>query len=104
MKFLILLIVLLLQVDDVYAKELIVVGAKWCPYCIKQQEYIKNNPEIIKNFEYTYIDVDEHPELIQKLNIKVYPSSFIFGDNNKKIAELHGFTSKNFKEWIKKYE
>ena len=104
MKFIASLIILLWLCDMAYTKELIVVGAKWCPYCTKQQEYIKNNPEVMKNFKYTYMDVDEHPELIHKLDIELYPSSFIFDDDNKKIGELNGFIPKNFKEWIKRYE
>ena len=103
MKLLKLLILLLLSCNTVYAKELMVIGAKWCPYCVKQKQYMKNNPDVIKNFNLEYIDIDEHRELINKLNIKVYPTSFIF-DDNKKIGELRGFTPYNFTEWLKKYE
>ena len=104
MKYLISLIIVLSLVTGVDAKELIVVGAEWCPYCVKQKQYMKDNPDVIKNFDMEYLDVDEHPELISKLNIKVYPSSFIFDDNNKKIGELRGFTAPKFNEWIKRYE
>jgi len=103
MKLFKLLILLLLSCNTVYAKELIVIGAEWCPYCVKQKQYMEDNPDVIKNFNLEYIDIDEHPELRNKLNIKVYPTSFIF-DNNKKIGELRGFTPYNFKEWLKKYE
>ena len=103
MKLFKLLILLLLSFNTVYAKELIVIGAEWCPYCVKQKQYMEDNPDIIKNFNLEYIDIDEHPELKNKLNIKVYPTSFIF-ENNKKIGELRGFTPYNFKEWLKKYE
>lgn len=104
MKYLISLIVVLFLATVVNAKELIVVGADWCPYCVKQKQYMKDNPDTIKNFNMQYLDVEKHPELKSKLNIKVYPSSFIFDDNHKKIGELRGFTPHNFKEWIKKYE
>ena len=103
MKLFKLLILLLLSCNTVYAKELIVIGAEWCPYCVKQKQYMEDNPDVIKNFNLEYIDIDEHPELRNKLNIKVYPTSFIF-ENNKKIGELRGFTPYNFKEWLKKYE
>jgi glutaredoxin len=104
MKLLISLIIALSLYGVVSAKELIVVGAEWCPFCIKQKQYMKDNPEIIQSFDMQYLDVDEHPELVKKLNIKIYPSSFIFDDNHKKIGELRGFTSQKFKDWIKKYE
>ena len=103
MKLFKLLILLLLSCSTAYAKDLLVVGADWCPYCVKQKQYMKDNPDIIKNFDLEYIDIDEHPELVNKLHIKVYPTSFIF-DNNKKIGELRGFTPYNFTEWLKKYE
>ena len=104
MKYLISLIIALSLVTSVDAKELIVVGADWCPYCVKQKQYMKDNPDVIKNFDMEYLDVDEHPELKSKLNIKVFPSSFIFDDNHKKVGELRGFTAAKFNEWIKRYE
>lgn len=85
------------------AKELIVVGANWCRYCVEQKQYLQNNPKVIEGFTYEYIDIDKNPELIDKLNIKVYPTSFIF-DDNKKIGELKGFSVNRFKQWINKYE
>ena len=104
MKYLISLIIVLCLATVVNAKELIVVGADWCPYCVKQKQYMKDNPSVIKNFDMQYLDVDEHPELKSKLNIKVYPSSFIFDNNHKKVGELRGFTPAKFNEWIKRYE
>lgn len=103
MKYLIFLLLFLIPIKS-DAKELIVVGANWCGYCIEQKKYLENNPEIIEHFTYEYLDIEEHPELIKKLNIKVYPTSFIFDDEHKKVGELRGFTSNKFNEWIKKYE
>lgn len=85
------------------AKDLIIVGAEWCPYCVKQKQFIQNNPDVVVNFDVEYIDADKHPEVVNKLKVKVFPSSFIF-DNHKKIGELKGFTANSFKEWIQKYE
>jgi len=103
MKLIVLLIALLFQANDIYAKELIVVGADWCAYCIKQKQYIENNPQIIDGFAYEYINIEEHPELIEKLKLKVYPTSFIFDDEHKKVGQLSGFTITKFNKWIKKY-
>ena len=103
MKYIVALLAILLS-SQCYAKELIVVGADWCSYCVKQKTYIENNPQIIDGFIYEYLDIEEHPELIKKLNIQVYPTSFIFDDNHKKVGELRGFTSEQFNNWIKKYE
>lgn len=104
MKFLVLLMLLLLNCETALAKDLVVVGAEWCAFCVKQKQFIKNNPNVVAKFNLEYIDADEHPEVVNELKVKVFPSSFIFDDNNKKIGELRGFTPTNFKEWIKKYE
>ena len=104
MKYIISLLIVLCLSTVATAKELIVVGADWCPYCVKQKQYMKDNHDVIKNFDMEYIDVDKNPELRSKLNIKVFPSSFIFDDNHRKVGELRGFTPAKFNEWIKRYE
>ena len=104
MKYIISLLIVLCLSTVATAKELIVVGADWCPYCVKQKQYMKDNPDVIKNFDMEYIDVDKNPELRSKLNIKVFPSSFIFDDNHRKVGALRGFTPAKFNEWIKRYE
>jgi len=104
MKYIISLLIVLCLSTVATAKELIVFGADWCPYCVKQKQYMKDNPDVIKNFDMEYIDVDKNPELRSKLNIKVFPSSFIFDDNHRKVGELRGFTPAKFNEWIKRYE
>jgi thioredoxin-related protein len=57
MKLLISLIIALSLYGVVSAKELIVVGAEWCPFCIKQKQYMKDNPEIIQSFDMQYLVV-----------------------------------------------
>lgn len=104
MRYIVTLLLFLCLINYADSKEMIVVGADWCPYCIKQKNYLSSNPELIKDFDYEYIDVDEHPELVKKLNIRVYPTTFIFDDDHKKVGELRGFTSEKFKQWIKQYE
>lgn len=104
MKYLTLLILLLLSSNNVFAKDLLVVGAAWCPYCVKLKSHIEQNPEIVKQYDFEYIDIDNHPELKQKFNLDAYPTSFIFDDNKKMLSKFKGFQPNKFNQWLKKYE
>jgi thiol-disulfide isomerase/thioredoxin len=104
MKFLIFLILLLLSSNQLYGKELLIVGADWCVYCVKMQKYIENNPDIVKNYTVEYINIDEYPDLKDSLKIESYPTSFIFDDNKQILDKLKGFEPNKFNRWIKKYE
>jgi len=106
MRLIKLLIVLLCLINHniVYGEELIVVGAEWCHFCVQLKEYIKKNPKIIEKYnKVQYIDIDEHPEIIQELNTTTYPTSFIFR-KNKLISKKQGFSPNSYIEWLKKNE
>lgn len=106
MKFLISLVVLLLLLSPslLYGKELLIIGADSCVYCVKLQQHIENNPDIVKNYTVEYINIEEYPDLKDSLNIDSYPTSFIFDDNKQILDRLKGFEPNKFNRWIKKYE
>lgn len=104
MKFLIFLTLLLLSSNSLYGKELLIVGADWCVYCVKMQQYIANNPELLEKYTVQYINIDEYPDLKDSLKIESYPTSFIFDDKKQILDKLKGFEPNKFKKWIKKYE
>lgn len=99
-----LLLILLLSMGCVEAKDLLIVGAKGCVYCTKIQKHISDSPSIVEKFNVEYVDIAEYPDLKDKLKIKAYPTSFIFDDNDQLISTLQGFNQKTFTEWVKQHE
>lgn len=99
MKYL-LTILLALSTTNLFAKELLVVGADWCPACVALKHFIQKNPKDIQEYDVEIIDIDKHPEIYKSLNIKLLPTSFIFEDN-KAISKKEGFNQKSYSDWLR---
>jgi thiol-disulfide isomerase/thioredoxin len=56
------------------------IGAVWCTGCIVMKPLWKEIEEKRPDLVTEYFDADEHPEIIEKFNIKDFPM-FIFLDN-----------------------
>lgn len=100
-KFIVLFIaVVSLNLGVCLAKDLIIVGADWCPSCVQLKRFIDSNKV---NYEVEYINYDSNPDVVKKLKISRIPMSFIFDDNNKLQSKKLGFDS-SYKQWLKNNE
>jgi glutaredoxin len=94
------IVVVLLNCGVCLAKDLVIVGADWCPSCVQLKRFIDSNTV---NYEVEYIDYDSDPDMVKKLKVTRIPMSFIFDDNNKLQSKKLGFDS-SYKEWLKNNE
>lgn len=93
----------LLSIPSVcYSKDLIIFSAEWCPSCVTLKNFIKSNPDQVKDFDIQIIDVDKNPEVQKELKIKLLPTSIIFDDKDKIQSRLEGFQSSNYSNWLLK--
>lgn len=84
-----------------YAKEsektLLIFGAKWCKYCVKAKDDLKNNNNLsstVKNYSIIDIDYDKDKDIIEGYNIKILPTFIIFQDG-KEIKRQTGYKDPN---------
>tara|TARA_R100000278_G_scaffold117578_1_gene97627 strand:- start:1465 stop:1776 length:312 start_codon:yes stop_codon:yes gene_type:complete len=103
MRSLLLTLILFLSCNTCLGKDLIILGADWCPACIKLKNFIKDNPSVVEKFNVEIIDIDKDPETKNRLKVRLLPTSVIINDNNKVEARLEGYTKQNFINWLKKY-
>lgn len=57
------------------------IGAEWCSGCLVMKPRWKEIEAENPSLQTQYFDADEHPEIIEKYNIKDFPM-FIFLDKN----------------------
>jgi thioredoxin-like negative regulator of GroEL len=85
------------------AKELIVLGADWCPSCVKLKQFLQSNPKEIKYLtSIQIVDIDKEPDLKSQLKVRVIPTSFIFDDDGKMLDRKEGFSESGYKSWLNK--
>lgn len=103
MKILFSLLLFILLTTSVSAKELIVLGADWCPSCVKLKKFLQSDPKEIKYLkDIQILDIDDNPDLKDKLKVRVIPTSFIFDDDGKIQDKKEGFSSSSYKSWLNK--
>lgn len=93
-------ILLALSTTNLFAKELLVVGADWCPACVSLKRFIEQDAKDIQEYDVEIIDIDKHPEIYKSLKIKLLPTSFIFEDG-KIISKKQGFRQKDYTDWLR---
>ena len=59
MRSLLLTLILFLSCNTCLAKDLIILGADWCPACIKLKNFIKDNTSVVEKFNVEIIDIDK---------------------------------------------
>lgn len=103
MRILCSILLFLLLTTTLCAKELVVLGADWCPSCVKLKKFLESNPKEIQYFtSVDIINIDNDPDLKQKLKIKLIPTSFIFNDQGKIESKKEGFSESSYREWLDK--
>jgi uncharacterized protein len=71
--------------------------AKWCQFCHKMENDTFTNPAIAHKFNNDFVpmwvDVDEHPELVDKFKVDMYPAMLFFGPDGKFRERASGYKS-----------
>ncbi len=69
--------------------KLIIFSAKWCSYCNKQNEVLKELPDIW----FGKVDGDKSPSLVSKYGVMGFPT-FILFKNGEVVTKFSGFKNK----------
>ena len=104
MRSLLIILTFFLSYNTCLAKDLIILGADWCPSCVNLKKFIKDNPSVVEKFDVEIIDIDKDPEIKKRLKVRLLPTSVIIDDDNKVEARLEGYTKTNYINWLKKYQ
>ena len=99
---LLLTLIFLLSTSVASAKDLIIVGATWCPACVKLKNFTDNNKSKIK-FNIENIDIDKDKETANILKVTKIPTSFIFDDDGKLLSKKIGYDS-SYYQWLRNNE
>jgi thioredoxin 1 len=80
---------------------IIVFGADWCSYCVKQKKEIWGKLGKFENLVVIQVDIDKNPDIANKFNIKKLPTT-IYMKNNKVINTKLGYKNpQEFYAWIR---
>lgn len=97
------------QLEDAYAesqnskqKIVAVFGAEWCGFCKKLDQDLTDNPGILDDYIYVYIDIDERKDLKKEYRVKNIPDIMIL-ENGIEIKRTVGYRGLDkFNDWLKK--
>ena len=102
MQKIILCLLLFMLPNVCLAKDLLVLGADWCPACVKLKQYLASNGDKV-NFKIEHINIDKNPKMKKRLKVSSIPASFIFDDNGNVQSKKIGFDS-SYTKWLKDNE
>ncbi len=76
---------------------LVMVSAPWCGYCQKMLKTTFRDEKLIGHLDQcfvpVYLDADEHPELVEELQVEGLPTTLIISPEMKVILRLSGYQS-----------
>ncbi|MBN1851234.1 MAG: thioredoxin family protein [Pirellulales bacterium] len=74
---------------------LLFVTAQNCHFCRKMEQESYGKPQIMttieRNFEAVAIDNSVSPDLVRKLRVRVFPTTFIVAPDGKIVGRIEGF-------------
>jgi thioredoxin-like negative regulator of GroEL len=73
---------LLVALSRVEAAELLIFTADWCGPCQQLKTDIAQNPEIMRDYEWGYVDFDAEKDLVRAYSVKTVPTFFILEGHN----------------------
>ena len=87
---------------------LIFVTRKCCFYCEKMRQDTYGNScvvnDINRNFVPATIDSKSHPEIAERLNVRLYPTTVIIGRDGRVIDSKPGYIGpEQMRTWLKSY-
>ena len=97
------------QLEDAYAesqntkqKIVAVFGADWCDACKRLHKDLLDNPEVIDDYIYVYINIDERQDLQKEYAVGKVPDIMIL-DKNVEVKRRVGYKNlTEFKKWLQK--
>ena len=76
-----------------------------CKYCDYMKDNFLTDPDIVKSIEpydaFTYIDINEHPQVAKDWGIKYVPDIFIVQSDNVKQKTIYRWFNRRPKNWHK---
>lgn len=79
------------------------VGAPWCGHCQAMKpgvmEFSTENPDV----SIFYSDADESPELMEKLEIRSIPTTFVFKDKKEVFRKVGALTKNDLADLVTQY-
>ena len=85
---------------------LIYVTMKCCYYCEKMRHDTYANTSVVDDIHRTYvpasIDSKRYPLLVERLNVRVFPTTIIVGHDGKVIDSISGYVGpEQMRSWLK---
>ncbi len=69
----------------------------WCGYCKRMQQETWQNEAIQRKVDRHFIpllvDADSHPELVERLQVQLFPTTMVFGPDGKLRQKVSGYQS-----------
>jgi protein disulfide-isomerase len=85
---------------------LLYVTSKCCFYCEKMRHETYANTDVVgdiyHNFVPVSIDSKRHPELVEHLRVRRFPTTFIVGRDNRVVDSISGYVGpEQMRSWLK---
>jgi len=79
-------------------------GAVWCPGCLVMRPRWEKIEKINEWLKTEYFDIDEFPEMIEKYELKEYPTFIFLDKNEQEIDRVQGeISEEEIVDLINKY-
>ena len=95
------------QLEDAYAeaqntkqKIVAIFGADWCGFCKQLDKDILDNPTVLDNYIYVYINIDERSDLKKEYNVKNIPDIMILHNGIEKKRKVGYKGLDKLKKWL----
>lgn len=69
-------------------------GALWCKECLVMEPMWAEIEKEIPELQSEYFESDEHPDLLEKYNVKEIPTFIFLDKNGNEILKLDGLQNK----------
>ena len=95
------------QLEDAYAeaqntkqKIVAIFGADWCGFCKQLDKDILDNPTVLDNYIYVYINIDERSDLKKEYDVKNIPDIMILHNGIEKKRKVGYKGLDKLKKWL----
>lgn len=82
-------------------EEVLIFSAKWCRHCVRLQQDLTDNPDVLAEYDWGYIDADQEKELMAQYNVKTLPTVLVV-EETREIKRQTGYTNlKALRAWLR---
>lgn len=89
--------------STVFADDLLIFSADWCPSCVRLKQAIQANPSIVDGFTVSVIDFDAQRNLARKHGVKRIPTVVRVLSNGQTVKKVGFTTGADLKQWLQKH-